>query len=406
MGETSNTALAKTSGTFEALMVLDKENLARQVLALRASNVAMLGDGEVFVKRTPDGKRIRSVKVRMALSKAAGHWYESNKIKPTITAAGYNLINTRRGAFVHTPPTISGPDGKLHPNPLITTEGENGRGALSIVSIRMVGVCRNDIGNLHACDQTLHFDVAAYLIKQLFTKISFNKDAGRIVSTASLEKDPPKPGEHAIPYAAGMSLVIDLAHKDIRMVLSEDMDIRRFAERRAASICRRNVFKTLFGVQRVQKAPGSDDICYVTFVSWMADDEEFERSGKAIERIARGERPDSVSDVEVTEMDIADDEQFGSGQMESDDEDGTITVDGAVDESPDTGPDKASDDARVVLDRKGLMQKLTALREGLSEARWEAVLALYPAAKTPSDLSDELLATVVSLLESDKSEGA
>ena len=81
----------------------------------QSQEIALLGDGAVFVKRTESGL-VKAVKAQVRLDERKGHLAEIQG-KVMITGAGYNEMNKVAGVSVVTPEKITLPDGSMVVNP-------------------------------------------------------------------------------------------------------------------------------------------------------------------------------------------------------------------------------------------------------------------------------------------------
>jgi hypothetical protein len=134
----------------------------------------------------------------------------------------------------------------------------------------MVGFRPAIDGDWYMSDATVVLDLALYLIQDLQAKVSRFPTCG----TLGLRREKPsswtyqkevkgRPEGPAInhdatgammawyPVADDVGLWVDLGHPDIQKAFKEHIQRRKFAERIAQSIARRNVLKTMLGVSTV-----------------------------------------------------------------------------------------------------------------------------------------------------------
>ena len=236
---------------------------------------------------------IRNVLTRIRLRPEADEVWHMNRWNPStrqqepvygITAVGYDRLNQHAGVSFVTPETLVDDDGTHKPNPFLARDPKTRE--ILYVRLRLVGIGRNSLGNLMAHDYTLSYDLNTYLSQDLWSKFTGRKsdavkDWGRVVAGGTDPKCEPHEKAYNIP--AGVTLVVDLSHKDVLAILSEHISRQKFAERNAATICRRNVLKKFIGATRL------DRTFTVPVVAWAQADRDLVELGDMVSRANTGE---------------------------------------------------------------------------------------------------------------------
>ncbi len=293
--------LPKTMAELEQLPAAD---LARAVIALRRQDVAALGDGEVFVRRTQDGL-VRAVRGRVTLSASKkqicniqGTW--------TITADGYDATNSIAGLHIVTPREVM-VGGKPEANPYIITHPETHQ--TLDVYIRKIALGRAPTGNMVAIDQTLHFSPMAYLIRDLMVIAQRTPDAAKVVHLDKVS-DEDKQGidKWLIPTSPPVGLLVNISHTEIIKKLKDHQEVILFAERRASTICARNALKKHPAIA-VRVIEPHNGMVSLPVIGWMVSDGDLRKAGEMAQRVGEGECPEDldVRDagmMEATEDDI------------------------------------------------------------------------------------------------------
>jgi hypothetical protein len=208
----------------------------------------------------------------LTLSKELGHVVEPYGMKPFVTAPGYNYANLAAGVSVIKPSTLAMGASRVE-NPYME-RGEDG--TVRRVTCRMVGFRPAIDGDWYLSDATVTLDLELYLVQDLQAKISRYPVCG----TPGIKGERPatwtfqktdKQGEptgdpttrNAIgamlawyPVSGEVGLWVDLGHPEIQKAFKEHIQRRKFSERIAQSIARRNVLKCMLGVSTVQAVDG------------------------------------------------------------------------------------------------------------------------------------------------------
>lgn len=202
------------------------------------NELAVLGETEVFIRRSANG-HIKAVKGKVNLLESKGHLAEiQNKVM--ITEAGYRELNKIAGISIITPEKLTLPDGQVVVNPYPIIDPESG--TISKVWVKKLGIGYSPTGNLVITSSTLLYDIKMYLIQDLAKKVQYNKDAGRICMEQMLTEDEKRRGAF-FKIEGFMGVWVDLSHKEVIKALDTYINNKLFAERKAQTICERNVLK-------------------------------------------------------------------------------------------------------------------------------------------------------------------
>lgn len=213
------------------------ETLQKENQALRNQNVALLGDGEVFIRRDASGimracKRPVSLSERnKEIQRIGEHWM--------ITSAGADKLNQLPGLNIMTPPSVV-VDGKEVSNP--TIERHPKTRAIQSVYVRKIIFGPNPIGNMVGVDYTLFFNVYTYFLQDLQVKVRRYPVCG----TYGMKEKPPaslSPDRRSLVFFEiedPVGLWVDLSHGEIQEVFNQHVSRQKFGDRHAQSICTRN----------------------------------------------------------------------------------------------------------------------------------------------------------------------
>lgn len=226
-------------------------NQALQTInALKSQNVAVLGDGEVFIKKTNSGQ-IRSVKGAITLHEKNGE-IATIQNKTMTTAKGFNTLNQIAGLSIVTPEKLTLPDGQIVVNPYPIIDAESG--TIAKVWVKKIAIGYSPIGNLVITSATLLYDIKMYFIQDLAKKVQYSKDAGRVCMEQMLTEEE-KTNNLFIKIDGLMGVSANIQHKDVLKAIDTFINKKQFAERNAQSICERLV---------MSKHPALASAAYVT----------------------------------------------------------------------------------------------------------------------------------------------
>lgn len=213
-----------------------QERANQEIEALKRQNVAVLGDGEVFVKRTGNGQ-IRSVKGAVTLSERNGE-IATIQGKTMTTAKGFYTLNQIAGLSIVTPEKLTLPDGQIVVNPYPMVDPESG--TISKVWVKKIAIGYSPVGNLVITSATLLYDINAYFIQDVMKKVQYNKDAGRVCMEPMLTEDE-KQNSIFLKIEGPLGIAANIQHKEVLKAIDTFINKKQFAERNAQTICERLV---------------------------------------------------------------------------------------------------------------------------------------------------------------------
>jgi hypothetical protein len=274
---------------------LEIEQLKTQLELMKRQNIAILGDGEVFLRKTASGG-VKSVKGVVTLSEELGEIYEipgygDIPSKYSITAVGYFKLNQVAGVSIITPKSLRLENGDVVVNPFIVRDTN---GQVSGVWLRKTSIGRSPTGNISMISSTLQYDVSQYFLSDLIKKVKNNSRAGRLCNSKTLTDDELKKGIF-MPVFGEMGIWVNLEDKDVYKAVETLSENRKFAERKAQTIAERNALKKHPAFSQVYVSPQGvkpKRIAKVCVVGWTCDLTETE-----LQKLA--EQVDSGDEIEV-----------------------------------------------------------------------------------------------------------
>ncbi|GAB6172024.1 hypothetical protein JCM15765_15020 [Paradesulfitobacterium aromaticivorans] len=204
----------------------------------QTQELAVLGDGKVFVKRTDSGM-VKAVKAQMKLEEKKGHLAEVSG-KVMITAGGYNELNKIAGISIITPDKLTLPDGSVVVNPYPIIDPESG--TISKVWVKKMAIGLSPIGNLTITSSTLLYDIQMYFIQDLVKKVQYNSAAGRMCLKSMLTDTEKQKGVF-YQIEGDLGVWADFSNKEVLKAIETFVQNKLFAERKAQTIAERNVMK-------------------------------------------------------------------------------------------------------------------------------------------------------------------
>ncbi|HZR45860.1 MAG TPA: hypothetical protein VFA47_04095 [Candidatus Manganitrophaceae bacterium] len=299
----------------ESIEALKKENQQ-----LRSQNIALLGDGEIFIRRDAGGI-MRACKMQVSLSernkeihKIGEHWM--------ITSAGADRLNQLPGLNIMTPQSVV-VDGKEVSNPFIERHPKTR--AIQAVYVRKIIFGPNPIGNMVGVDYTLFFNVYTYFLQDLQSKVRRYPVCG----SYGMKDQPPTP---AAPEGANRSnrprslvffeiedpvgLWVDLSHGEIQEVFNQHVSRQKFGDRHAQSICTRNALlkHPAIAAKTVEVHNGIAKIIVYGF----KHDFDFKKFSEIGEKIGKGQADPKEIEVERAEEEAKFEEVSLEGSLEGD----------------------------------------------------------------------------------------
>ncbi|WP_066023096.1 MULTISPECIES: hypothetical protein [Clostridium] len=207
-------------------------------LVKEKKEVATLGDGEVFIKRTPKGA-IKSICAKLKLEEAKGE-LANIQGNITITAAGYNTLNKIASISVFTPEKLILPDGSVVVNPFPVFDKESG--SIEKVWVRKTAIGYAPSGNLVITSTTLLYDIRLYFVQDLIKKIKNNKAVGKITVESLLTEEEKGKGIFE-PIQGKLGVYANLQNVEAIKCFETFVQNKLFADRKAQTVAERNVLK-------------------------------------------------------------------------------------------------------------------------------------------------------------------
>lgn len=273
------------------LAKLTKAQLIKQCKDIYAEKVAVLGEGECFIRKTEKGF-VESVRVPVELRFSKGEIYQIGA-KWCISADGYDKLNQAAGLSVVAPKTIY-LDGVNTGNPHF--EFDVLKGNLKAVTVRRIVVGPSPIGNLVAIERLLRFDVDLYFLEDLQTKVKNRAGAGGY-GTQEVKPDTLSDSASAVMFPLGpAALWVDVSHVDIQDAFREHIKRCKYAERMATRMCERNAFASHPAIARRNVEPVGGVARVTVFGGRMVMDEK--RIKDLIEAFEEGDL-DNAKEVEI-----------------------------------------------------------------------------------------------------------
>ncbi|WP_181444519.1 hypothetical protein [Bacillus sp. 03113] len=217
-------------------MATNEAQALQMVEAVKRQNVAVLGDGEVFVKKV-NGGAIRSVKGAISLHESNGE-IAVIQGKAMTTAKGFNSLNQIAGLSIITPEKLTLPDGQIVVNPYPILDPDSS--TISKVWVKKIAIGYSPIGNLVITSATLLYDIRMYFIQDVMKKVGYSQGAGRVTIEQTLTDEEKKTGIF-LKIDGMMGVWANFQHKDILKAIDTFINKKQFAERNAQSICERLV---------------------------------------------------------------------------------------------------------------------------------------------------------------------
>ena len=229
---------------------MDSVDLVKQLEAVKAEKISLLGEGECFVRKTSKGF-VQSVKVAVHLHESKGEIYSIGN-KWCISADGYDKLNQAAGLSVVAPGRINHGTEFWTGNPHF--EFDVHKQNLKSVTVRRIVVGPSPIGNLVAIERILRFDVDLYFLEDLQSKVKSVAGCG---GYGTQEVKPSHLNESsAVKFDLGpAALWVDVSHVEIQDAFREHVKRCKYAERIAIRMCERNAFASHPAIARRQVEP-------------------------------------------------------------------------------------------------------------------------------------------------------
>ena len=214
---------------------LKKKDLVEAVLDIQKERMAILGEGECFIRKTPSGFA-QSVKVNVNLYESKKHIYSLGD-KWKISVDGYDHINQVAGLTLMSPETIRlGTDKVGNPHIEISPK----RRVLA-VTVRRVIIGAAPSGGLVVVERLLRLDLGLYFLEDLQRKVKNRAGAGGYGTDIIKPASATGINNTLVPFEVGPAILwVDMNHVDIQEAFSEDTRRCKYSERIATRICERN----------------------------------------------------------------------------------------------------------------------------------------------------------------------
>jgi len=297
---------------------INQEQMQRaqqEIQLLRRQNVAVLGDGEVFVKRANNGV-IRSVKGSVTLNEKNGE-IATIQGKTMTTAKGFNTLNQIAGLSIITPEKLTLPDGQIVVNPYPIIDSESG--TISKVWVKKIAIGYSPTGNLVITSSTLLYDIKMYFIQDVMKKVQYNQGAGRVCMESMLTEEE-RQNCIFLKIEGLLGVAANIQHKEVLKAIDTYINKKQFAERNAQSICERLVMSKHPALASAAYVTKHGDIAKVPIVGYVHDFNReqlldiADKAERGEEVVIKGQKADIIEAVvEATEADMtvdADDEEI------------------------------------------------------------------------------------------------
>jgi len=318
------------------------EQLKTQLELMRRQNIAILGDGEVFLRKTASGG-VKAVVGSVTLSEELSEIYEIKGYgtipsKYPITALGYLKMNQVAGVSIVTPKSLRLEDGTVVVNPYIMRDKNN---VIQGVWVRKVSIGRSPTGNISMVSSTLQYNPGQYLIADLIKKVKDDTKAGRLCNIKSLTQDDFANGQFFSLYDDA-GLWVNFDNKEVFKAFETYSQNCLFAERKAQTIVERNCLKKHAAFSRMYVQPqglAPRRSAKIKVVGWTCDLSEDELQ-KLAEQVDKGDEITMDGQkIHYTEaIDIVEDEDV----IVSTDEEEVVVQEEETESQPDTQPEQMS----------------------------------------------------------------
>lgn len=293
----------------------EHNNALRTIDALKKQNVAVLGDGEVFVKKV-NGGQIKSVKGSITLNEKNGE-IATIQSKTMTTAKGFNTLNQIAGLSIVTPEKLTLPDGQIVVNPYPIIDPESG--TISKVWVKKIAIGYSPTGNLVITSSTLLYDIKMYFIQDVMKKVQYNQGAGRVCMESMLTEEE-KQNSIFLKIEGFLGVAANIQHKEILKAIDTYINKKQFAERNAQSICERLVMSKHPALASAAYVTKQGDVARVPVVGYVHDFNREElldiadKAERGEEIVVGNQKADFIEMVgEATEVDFTadtDDEEI------------------------------------------------------------------------------------------------
>ena len=392
-----------------ALTTVKKENpdagavIEAFVKAMAVQDIRTLGDNQLFVIRSADGKAV-AVKRRVPLSLDNGGLVKVGS-KPDspiiISAEGYERLAEAANVIVMNTPTVV-IDGKDEMNPYVRRD-KNGQ--IQEIVCRSVAFGYTSTGIPTISDRTSTFSVDLYRLVDLLGKAKYNKNAFKLLPAEMAPVPDDSKTWARYPFDDSTNLWIDTSHSDAIGWYAQNTNRLKKAMEFAQTFSQRNALKHHPAIAR-QKSPGNLAFWNVDIIGWLQAEGTFKWNlgayGEMMETataIADGKIDDtgaqvlkgidhveneSEEDNLTTVMDtseVAEDQSFEGNRDE---------VNAPVPTQEPTQPATTEQPLRPILQKRPIIQKIIAAQEFVGDDIFNQALKQCDLETKPLEvLSDE-----------------
>ncbi len=221
--------------TATELEQLKKKDLVQAVLDIQNERMAILGEGECFIRKTKSGF-VQSVKVNVELRESKKHIYSLGR-KWCISVDGYDKLNQVAGLTLRSPSIIK-IGGSDKGNPHFDLDASGG---VRVVTVRRIIIGEAPSGSLVVVELLLRLDLNLYFLEDLQRKVKNIAVAGGYGTDAIKPASATGLSSTLVPFNVGPAILwVDMSHPDIQEVFSEHIKRCKFSDRIATRICERN----------------------------------------------------------------------------------------------------------------------------------------------------------------------
>ncbi|MFA5714945.1 MAG: hypothetical protein WC998_04355 [Candidatus Paceibacterota bacterium] len=334
--------------------------LRKMVESLKSErqDIAVLGDGQVFLRRKEDGN-IKAVSGAITLSEKKGQLADIQG-KFMITNEGYLALNKIANVSLITPKTLDLPDGKTVINPCPFLDEK--LGYIKKVWVKKIAIGFSPIGNLVMTSATLMYDPFMYFMQDLIKKIKFNKNCGRVCTEQMLTEAERKTGTF-FATVGNMGMWGNPEDKDFLTCYETFIQSTLFAERKAVTICERNALRKHPALSQgyvEAKGPEKNHAARVGIIGYMNDLTREDLDRMAIEAEKGGNIKYKGNDVIMIESDAETASEDDFVVEREDDEEKPEEQDESVQENQEPESEH-TDDAKELQDIAGKLQKAISI---------------------------------------------
>lgn len=265
------------------------------------------GQGPALITAVEDGNIVAvRADVELSIDNGGIKMISGN---PTISAAGYDLLNKVAGINLIQPKTVGVPGHGEQPNPFVLYDECM---CPRIIYARLSAVGYSPAGNIAVVDQVLHFDLVAYKQRDAMNRIKRYPRFGKIMSRSAID---PKNQGYFMPVLDkdfGIWLDTGCPCEDTKRYgqteffywLDGVMQRQQFADRIAMGFLRRNALKHHPAIGVVNVSLDAGGRCLIPVMAWRKD-----LSAERVRAIAEGRVVEGAEAIQI-ESEVIDTERM------------------------------------------------------------------------------------------------